>query len=155
MKDEALKLALEALEAHADIGIKSDKAITAIKAALAVQSAPVQEPISNKYNDNRIAWELARTAMGDGYYGKALYEAMDMPQTTKNDREVLHRYMCGSNLKTDHVKLQDLAMRICATPPAAQRQWVGLTFAEICECEDEYLHKFARAIEAKLRSKNG
>lgn len=34
-KDEALKMALEALEAHADIGIKSDKAITAIKEALA------------------------------------------------------------------------------------------------------------------------
>jgi len=35
-KDEALRLALEALEAHADIGIKADKAITAIKAALEV-----------------------------------------------------------------------------------------------------------------------
>ena len=34
-KDEALKLALESLEAHADIGIKSDKAINAIKEALA------------------------------------------------------------------------------------------------------------------------
>ena len=34
-KDEALKLALWALEAHADNGIKSDKAITAIKEALA------------------------------------------------------------------------------------------------------------------------
>ena len=40
-KDEelAMDLALEALEAHADIGIKSDKAITAIKQA---RSAPVQ-----------------------------------------------------------------------------------------------------------------
>ena len=38
---EALKLALEALEAHADIGIKADKAITAIKEALA---QPEQEP---------------------------------------------------------------------------------------------------------------
>ena len=37
-------------------------------------------------------------------------------------------------------------------PP--QRTWVGLTFAEICECENDYLHLFARAIEAKLRSKN-
>jgi hypothetical protein len=40
---EALKLALEALEAHADIGIKSDKAITAIKEALA---QPEQEPVA-------------------------------------------------------------------------------------------------------------
>jgi len=35
-----------------------------------------------------------------------------------------------------------------------QRTWVGLTFAEICECENDYLHKFARAIEAKLKEKN-
>jgi hypothetical protein len=35
-----------------------------------------------------------------------------------------------------------------------QRTWVGLTFEEICECEDEYLHTFARAIEAKLKEKN-
>jgi hypothetical protein len=38
--------------------------------------------------------------------------------------------------------------------PAAQRQWVELTFAEICECENDYLHLFARAIEAKLKEKN-
>jgi len=37
----------------------------------------------------------------------------------------------------------------------AQRTWVGLTFAEICECENDYLHLFARAIEAKLKQKNG
>ena len=37
---------------------------------------------------------------------------------------------------------------------AAQRPWVGLTFAEICECESEYLNVFARAIEAKLKEKN-
>jgi hypothetical protein len=35
-----------------------------------------------------------------------------------------------------------------------QRPWVGLTFAEICECENDSLLKFARAIEAALRSKN-
>jgi hypothetical protein len=40
-KDEALRLALEALEAHADIGIKSDKAITAIKAALEAKDEPL------------------------------------------------------------------------------------------------------------------
>lgn len=31
---EAMKLALEALEAHADIGIRSDKAITALRTAI-------------------------------------------------------------------------------------------------------------------------
>jgi ParB-like chromosome segregation protein Spo0J len=37
---------------------------------------------------------------------------------------------------------------------AQKREWVGLTFAEICECENDYLHLFARAIEAKLKEKN-
>ena len=63
-------------------------------------------------HNKRIAWELERTAMGDGYYGNALYDAMEMTQTTQHDREMLGRYMHGANMKTDHVKLQDLAMRI-------------------------------------------
>ena len=58
-KDEALKLALEALEAHADIGINSDKAITAIKKALAqhdsVQAKP--EPEQCKYPDCKCPTE--------------------------------------------------------------------------------------------------
>lgn len=44
---EALRMALEALEAHADFGIKSDKAIAAIKEALAQSSDSVeQEPVA-------------------------------------------------------------------------------------------------------------
>ena len=35
-----------------------------------------------------------------------------------------------------------------------QRTWVGLTFAEICECESEYANVFARNIEAKLKELN-
>ena len=42
------------------------------------------------------------------------------------------------------------------TTPQAQpaREWVGLTFGEICECESEYANVFARNIEAKLKEKN-
>ena len=90
-----------------------------------VEQEPV-EPPSNQYNNKRIAWELERTAMGDGYYGNALYVAMDMAQTTQTDREVLHRYMHGSNLKTDHVKLQDLAMRIYTAPVSKQEPDYGI-----------------------------
>jgi hypothetical protein len=43
-------------------------------------------------------------------------------------------------------------MPLYTTPP--KRKWVGLTFAEICECEAEYEHIFARNIEAKLMEKN-
>jgi len=45
--------------------------------------------------------------------------------------------------------------KLYTTPPTAQRQWVGLTDEEIAKL-DCYDHlKFARAIEAKLKEKNG
>jgi hypothetical protein len=44
MTIEAMKLALDALEAHADIGIKSDKAITAIRTA--IEQSEKQEPVA-------------------------------------------------------------------------------------------------------------
>ena len=47
MTIEAMKLALEALEAHADIGIKSDKAITALRTAIA--EAESVEPVACQY----------------------------------------------------------------------------------------------------------
>jgi hypothetical protein len=48
------------------------------------------------------------------------------------------------------------------TPPAAQRQWVGLTDEEITELEEtttclaneSWLRNLTRAIEAKLKEKN-
>jgi hypothetical protein len=44
-----------------------------------------------------------------------------------------------------------------ATPPAAQRQWVGLNDEEISDIainNPPMVHEFARAIEAKLKEKN-
>jgi hypothetical protein len=41
------------------------------------------------------------------------------------------------------------------TPPAAQRQWVGLTDEEIEKLRESFATRYAiEAIEAKLRSKN-
>ena len=107
-KDEALDLALEALEAHADIGIKSDKAITAIKQARALYTTPPAQPASEE--DMKVY-----RAIADNYR-------------------------------------KDLA--------AAQRQWVGLTQQDIDIAFDDTqegggFDDFARAIEAKLREKNG
>lgn len=44
MSIEAMKLALEALKAHEDIGIKSDKAIASLRAA--IEQAEKQEPVA-------------------------------------------------------------------------------------------------------------
>jgi hypothetical protein len=41
-----------------------------------------------------------------------------------------------------------------ATPPTAQRQWVGLTEKEILECRSVNHLYFYKAIEAKLKEKN-
>jgi hypothetical protein len=71
------------------------------------------------YNAARVAWELERTAMGDGYYGNALRVAKDIPGLTDDDRALLDRYATGRNAGTDHVALQDLALRIDAIAKVA------------------------------------
>lgn len=44
MSIETMRQALDALEAHADIGIKSDKTITALRTA--IEQAEKQEPVA-------------------------------------------------------------------------------------------------------------
>lgn len=72
-----------------------------------------REP-SGQYNHKRIGWELERTALGDGYYGNALRVAKDIPGLTDQDRAVLDRYATGAQQGTDHIALQDIAMRVYA-----------------------------------------
>jgi hypothetical protein len=68
-------------------------------------------PEDKQYNERRIAWELERTAMGDGYYGNALRVAKDIPCVTPEDRAVLDRYATGTQTGIDHLALQDIALR--------------------------------------------
>lgn len=67
---------------------------------------------SEKYSVAQIAFELERTAMGDGFYGNALRVAKDIPGVTDADRALLDRYATGQQTGIDHVALQDLALRI-------------------------------------------
>lgn len=66
------------------------------------------------YNRHRIAWELERTALSDGWYGNALRVAKDIPGVTAEERSLLDRYATGGNFGTDHIRLQDLALKIDA-----------------------------------------
>jgi len=66
------------------------------------------------YSLAQIAFELERTAVGDGYYGNALRVAKDIHGLTDQDRHLLDRFATGINGGTDHVALQDLALRIDA-----------------------------------------
>jgi type V secretory pathway adhesin AidA len=155
-KDEALKLALEELDnlLYWDNG-KSDydqarEAITAIKQALA---APVQEPLITDENGRPVKF----------WGGKATQPAQPAPvqeptvwTATRlwNRREL---WTCPADIERD-------LLESYTTPPAAQRQWVGLKDQDMKDAlisvdpETKRLPigfiLFGRAIEAKLKEKN-
>lgn len=64
------------------------------------------------YNVKQIAWELERTAMGDGYHGNALRVAKDLPGVTAADRALLDRFATGRSSGMDYLSLQDLSLRL-------------------------------------------
>ena len=66
------------------------------------------------YDHKQIAKELIDTALGNAYYGNALYVARDFQFLTDEDRFCLCRWLDGSQCKTDHVWLQDIAIKILA-----------------------------------------
>lgn len=69
------------------------------------------------YNRRQIAWELERTAVGDGFFGNALRVAKDIPGVTAEERSLLDRYATGTDSGTDHVALQTLALRLYRAAP--------------------------------------
>ena len=149
---DALDLAMEALEGmdilfsplsrdctqHNAVD-RARKAITAIKQA---RSAPVQEPVVGMLEPIGILMKL------EGDKHMKLY-AMDeqleqQPVATEEEWDgVLHKGIIHSE------KL--------ITPPAAQRQWTGLTDEEVMQTmSGDWTSQFyfARAIEAKLKERN-
>ena len=133
-KDEALKLALEALEFYYDLyKEKGDaNAITAIKEALA----------------NEALEKMAENARELGLD----YEPEPVPVAVVRWNDIGH-----ISWRT-HVMLSD-DTPLYTTPP--QRTWVGLTDEEIlsisADCAATHQHmdiQFARAIEAALKAKN-
>ncbi len=62
------------------------------------------------YDHKQIAKELDATAMGQSYYGNALYVARDLPWTTDNDRLMLTRWLNGGQTSSDFHALLDFAI---------------------------------------------
>jgi hypothetical protein len=65
-----------------------------------------------KYNAAQIARELTDTALGNAYYGNALYVAKDIPSLTEPERHCVLRWLEGAQRGTDHVELQSIANKI-------------------------------------------
>ena len=166
-KDETLRLALEALEAHADIGIKADKAITAIKAALEAKDDPwTQDDMA--YRPNGLPQEFIKHEVElpedwsewvcpnpDEYFMKCC----DCGLVHEVQYRVA-RYGEGDYCELVEDKDVQAQFRMRRrTPP--QRTWVGLTDQEIIAMR--HLRDwtagwtditYTRAIEAKLKQKN-
>jgi hypothetical protein len=141
-KDEAMTLALEALKEYCEHGaiFMPITAVEAIKQALA---APVQEPVRSMSDEQDAFEKVFKLPDGitrfDGGYAPTSYSAWSAQQQC-------YRWEGWK------------ARMGLATPPAAQRQWVGLTEQERNAIED-YCEMIVgkpvfEAIEAKLKEKN-
>lgn len=68
--------------------------------------------VVSKYGLGEIATKLNKTALNEAYHGNELYVARDLPFLGQADKECLSRYIEGTQTSTDHILLQDIAMRL-------------------------------------------
>jgi len=154
IKDEALKLGLEALEGFIPyLPLKDgaqcnryDKAIAAIKEALA---QPEQEPVLWMMPDGKTVDKWALQFYG-GQVGKPLYTTP--PALAQPEQE----FVAWEQFYPDIGKPQIAINPKTVGYVAPQRTWVGLTDEE--KHEIRYSHmtsaEFIEFIEAKLKEKN-
>ena len=169
-KDEALKLALEALEedeldmvddGNGNMVFRKEQALTAIKEALA---QPEQEPVLWMMPDGKTAdkWALQ---FYRGQKGKPLYTTP--PALTQPEQEPLAWISTGPasmiHWTADKPAYGDDWVPLYTTPP--QRTWVGLSDEEIAEFDTWHDNReeevgwcnpseIVAYIEAKLKEKN-
>jgi hypothetical protein len=170
-KDEALKLALEALEdLQRQYSIypnsfwdwsKGRKAITAIKQALA---APVQEPVGKVIASVPHLRSISVELLPEVPVPPEDSLIYTTPPTQPAPVQEPVAWMRTTDITelTDSEPEEDGYTPLYTTPPAAQRQWVGLTDEEFRHANkhtmnlpiEEVLPTFTRTIESKLKEKN-
>jgi hypothetical protein len=154
-KDEALKLALEQLEYYA---VNKPRA-GIYEAVIAIKQARSAKQEHEPENEPHVSLASVREDWGPGPHEVHSLPSqpahVQEPVAHINQNNVIHEagYEWGpTNMLTP----------LYTTPPAAQRQWVGLTDEEIekvwqrTQANDfhDCVQPFARAIEAKLKEKN-
>jgi hypothetical protein len=163
-KDEALKLALEALDnlLYWDNG-KSDydqarEAITAIKQALALdKKAENARELGLDYEPpcktgSQCTSKCQQCAVQEPV---AWVDLLKQAEEIVRSKSLWKKYIDGTPLANDIAVWMVSFAQEHTTPPAAQRQWTGLTDEEVKHIADsEWEEAFVRLIEAKLRSKN-
>jgi hypothetical protein len=155
-KDEALRLALEALEYPGPSWIEARQpAITAIKAALEAKDEPVAWGSSALSKPEYIAEQKAKT--------KELRNIMDgVVQTVPNFDQLqqivnnLERCLTrDSKHEFLRVWIRDWTEHKLSKHTSPQRTWVGLTDEDEIDWEEGgNLKDLVKAIEAKLKEKN-
>ena len=149
-KDEALRLALEALE---NTGLKwpqVEEAITAIKAALEAKDKPVAWYDSVSGWTDFHSFKPTRKPSSPSAEWLPLYatppqqEAKDEPVACKECHLKDTVYDLLGDLKVANLKLS----------VRSQRTWVGLTDEDEIPWDGVDAKSFAKAIEAKLKEKN-
>jgi len=136
-KDEALDLALEALEFFKGLALsieeieRAEEAITAIKQ---VRSAPVQKPVA------WVEYETGNHTKRPPNCGTSYCSCIECVMEPAPVQEPVAWTVSGkitdwskdfSAYQTKHYT------RPVYTPPAAQRQWVGLTTEDMATCINE------------------
>jgi hypothetical protein len=146
-KDEALKLALEALEANRRTHYYCEDTW---------YSCPKHEDgCANEAEGNECNCGADKANAEIDYVTAAIKEALAQPEPVAWEQF----YPEMGSPKLSYLSPTESTHNACYIPP--QRTWVGLTDEEIlsisADCATTHQHmdiQFARAIEAKLRTKN-
>jgi hypothetical protein len=165
MSIKAMRQALEALETHASIGIKADKAITALQQAISAAEkqelvilAEEQEPVTLKVNGIPPFKNPPNDVID------AAFHVSDWAHRN-NWKNWRIGYCCSVDCTTTpHPKPEqesdDLTIAYMSGFHDGKNKWVGLTEEEITEIRLKSFDSIAtnravyEAIEAKLRKKN-
>ena len=65
----------------------------------------------------KLSKTLTQIALGNYYSEKALQAAFDHPALTEQEQRLVSRYLEGCKQSTDHMGLQEIAIRICESYP--------------------------------------